>query len=288
MEQLVAKLRVELAGFFTLLVDDKDGIDARYYRIDSCSNNVLGSKPINNCIPPISDLFRLSKERSNELLIAAGLLTTYMQGRHTGSLIVNRGSWDALKSEFLLPIEVQKTTQEATIGIKVWCIQVGSFRDARPFNALTQAKLTSNNMFSPKRIRLTSELKQLYYAVALPLVRLLAKEEEKRTSDVEDSESDVEAATVSWCSYSAAHYCICCNSDCICCNSDCICCARYYCRIYYCTCCTQHRFSPIRGGCCGHNAVPSSKEEDSGIFYQQPLLRKYPLPFEQWKATDIG
>ena len=65
--------------------DPHEGIDARWYRIDSCSNNVISRQHnsrveelVKNAIKTLSELSRLSKEHANELLAAAGLLTGWL------------------------------------------------------------------------------------------------------------------------------------------------------------------------------------------------------------------
>lgn len=93
-----------LATLFTLLAHDEEGIDGRWYRINSCKDEKVfpgdGSEPFDNPIPPLSELLRLGKARTNDMLVAAGLLETIKTGRYVGKLGVCRKGWDDLIATF--------------------------------------------------------------------------------------------------------------------------------------------------------------------------------------------
>jgi hypothetical protein len=190
-------LREALANFFQQLGDEDDGIDARWYRANSCQNETVtqaGDAPaIANLIPPVSTLFRLSKERSNKLLLACGLLEKIKKGANKGMMGIVRNKWESLKAEFQLNIEFDFVTKANSIGRRVWCIRVGSFRGGPRYNAGTQAQRTKDGNWNPKRIRNLSQLNELFYSVAFNLSAFLATGE--ANNEESDDEENAEAAT---------------------------------------------------------------------------------------------
>ena len=73
-----------LAELFALLGHEENGIDARWYRLDSCKNKTAtprnGSVPFDNPILPLSKKIQLGKVRTNDMLIACGILTVLKKG----------------------------------------------------------------------------------------------------------------------------------------------------------------------------------------------------------------
>ena len=121
---------------------------ACWYCIDSCKNNTVspedGSGSFENAILPLSSLLEYSMARTNDLLLACGLLKKIETGRYKGHIGVSPSGWEHFISKFKLQgvIEVTQVTAISIIGSKVWCIRVGIFGDGETFNAKTQVTWT--------------------------------------------------------------------------------------------------------------------------------------------------
>ena len=141
-----------LAELFALLGHEDNGIDARWYCLDSCKNKTAtprnGSVPFDNPILPLSTLFQIVKVRTNDILLACGILTVLKKGNYKGKLGICSKAWENLRDEFKLKglMEMQHVTRENLVGIIVWCIRVGSFgRRWGRFTAGKQAEFTKRS-----------------------------------------------------------------------------------------------------------------------------------------------
>ena len=95
-----------LAELFTLLGHEDNGIDAHWYRLDSCKNETgtprNGLVPFDNPILPLSTLFQIVKVRTNDILLACGILTVLKKGNYKGKLGICSKAWENLRYEFKL------------------------------------------------------------------------------------------------------------------------------------------------------------------------------------------
>ena len=95
-----------LAELFALLGHEDNGIDARWYCLDSCKNKTAtprnGSVPFDNPILPLSTLFQLGNVHTNDMLLACGILTVLKKGNYKGKLGICSKAWENLRYEFKL------------------------------------------------------------------------------------------------------------------------------------------------------------------------------------------
>jgi hypothetical protein len=156
-----------------------------WYRINSRDNNYLSCGNIKAPLPSISDLFGISDERANDIILACGLMKL-----HGNKLNIDKKGWDALKSEHSLDIEVDKVSNGQLIGKKVYLVRVGGFGDKDPFDAATLAKNINNkNTKTHKlpRMRFTAERTAFCMNVA---VHMPIKEDDS-DSETEDASAGV-------------------------------------------------------------------------------------------------
>ena len=117
-----------IAELFALLGHEYNGIDACWYRLDSCKNETVtsrnGSVPFDNPILPLSTIFQLGKVRTNDMILAYGILKVFKKGNYKGKLGICSKAWDNLRDELKLKglMEMEHVTRENLVGKRVWCI----------------------------------------------------------------------------------------------------------------------------------------------------------------------
>ena len=188
-----------LAELFALLGHEYNGIDACWYRLDRFKNETVtprnGSVPFDNPILPLSTLFQIGKVRTNDMLLACGILTVLKKGNYKGKLGICSKAGKNLRDKFKLKglMEMEHVTRENLVGTRVWCVQVGSFgRRWGQFTAGEQAEFTKKKQWNPSRIRIKAALNKLFYAISLSLVTVEAvaaladdKNQDERTEEAE-------------------------------------------------------------------------------------------------------
>ena len=127
---------------FELLGHEENGIDARWYRLDSCNNETVtprnASDPFENPIQPLSQLFLLGKVVFNNVLRACGILEVLTKGKNKGKLGICTSAWESFRDKYKLCmlrmlLEMEPVTKENFVGTRVWRVRVSSFRQGRQF-----------------------------------------------------------------------------------------------------------------------------------------------------------
>jgi hypothetical protein len=101
-----------------------------WYRVNSRENNMLPDSESKALLPSLADIFGMPDKRANDLLLACGLMKWRAK-----KLNMNIDSWNELKSEYGIDIEVETVSHAKFIGSRILLVRVGSFKEESPFTA---------------------------------------------------------------------------------------------------------------------------------------------------------